>query len=309
MKPPIFSPNDFSDILAVVKGLPLPDLGIEKAAKDHAANSGLAPFPADILAWLSKWQGRFPPRFDRPRIVMFASDHGVVNEKSETTRFEVDNILNGESEISELAKENDADLRLYELNLVNPTANFTSSPAMSEAECVGAIVYGMMAVEPDLDVISLSGFGQGSGASAGTVAHILGLDDAAESMMKCGEKPILKIASELHGAYAGDSLELLRRAGGREMAAALGVIIAARMAHTPVVIEGHAAIMSVALLHLVNPATVGHCFYVGNKASPAVTRLAANMGLLHVEVDGHSNEAGVQAATFLPLLRAAASAA
>ena len=48
----------------------------------------------------------------------------------------------------------DADLRIYELDLANPTEDFTQAPAMSEKRTANAMAYGMMAAEPGIGSIT-----------------------------------------------------------------------------------------------------------------------------------------------------------
>jgi nicotinate-nucleotide--dimethylbenzimidazole phosphoribosyltransferase len=277
VKPISHSPQDFADILEVINRLPEADAALREAANEYASSAKLAEFPAELLAWMATHQGRFPPRLLRPRIVLFASDCGIAGHDFDT-RAEVAAILEGRAPIYALAEGNDTDVRLYELNLQTPTADFSKSPSMSEAECVGAIIYGMMAVEAGLDVILLRGFGKGADIAA------------AEVMQR------LK-------AVNSQPLEILRRAGGRDMAAMLGVMIAARMAKTPVVIEGVGALATAALLHRLAPDTATHCFFAST--SEASSRMAAELGLMQATTEG-DDEIGMASIAILTLLRAAA---
>ena len=56
-----------------------------------------------------------------------------------------------------------------------------------------------------------------------------------------------------------DPLEILRRLGGREVAALAGAILAARLQHIPVILDGYVVTAAAAILHAIHPATIDHC--------------------------------------------------
>src|SRR5581483_9069709 len=80
-------------------------------------------------------------------------------------------------------------------------------------------------------------------------------------------------------AAGGDPLELLRQLGGRETAAILGAIVAARTQHVPVLLDGYPAAAAAAVLNAVDPAAIAHC-RVGSVGEEAgARRLFAHLGL------------------------------
>src|ERR1700745_4519668 len=83
----------------------------------------------------------------------------------------------------------------------------------------------------------------------------------------------------LHSGHLEDPLEVLRRLGGRELAAIAGTIIAART-QVAVLLEGFAATAAAAVLHRANPAALDHCLlaYVG-AAEPGHRPLAGEVRL------------------------------
>ena len=52
---------------------------------------------------------------------------------------------------------------------------------------------------------------------------------------------------------------MLRRLGGREIAAIAGAICAARLQRVPVVLDGYVATAAAAVLHAVKPGSIDHC--------------------------------------------------
>ena len=86
-------------------------------------------------------------------------------------------------------------------------------------------------------------------------------------------------AIALHREHLGDPLEVLRRVGGRELAAMAGAILAARMQHIPVVIDGYVATAAAAVLHAMRPDALDHCVAGHLSAEPAHRRLLEKLGL------------------------------
>ena len=112
----------------------------------------------EITSWLASWQGRHPPSIERPRACVFAGNHGVAARgvsafPASVTAQMVQNFVAGGAAINQLCKVADAELRVYEMALDRPTADFTVEPAMSEEDCSKAMAYGMMAVEPGIDLL------------------------------------------------------------------------------------------------------------------------------------------------------------
>jgi nicotinate-nucleotide--dimethylbenzimidazole phosphoribosyltransferase len=85
-------------------------------------------------------------------------------------------------------------------------------------------------------------------------------------------------AAVLHRSHLGDPLEVLRRLGGRELAAMAGAIIAARHARIPVLIDGYVATAAAAVLHAINSAALDHCIFAHCSAEPAHRHVLARLG-------------------------------
>ncbi|HPG05057.1 MAG TPA: nicotinate-nucleotide--dimethylbenzimidazole phosphoribosyltransferase, partial [Rhodoblastus sp.] len=66
-------------------------------------------------------------------------------------------------------------------------------------------------------------------------------------------------AVALHRDHLGDPLEVLRRLGGREMAAIAGAILAARIERVPVVLDGYVVCAAAAVLHALDRSALDHC--------------------------------------------------
>src|SRR3954469_16623881 len=94
----------------------------------------------ELAIWLAQWQGHEMPRLDRVTIAVFAGNHGVAARgvsayPPAVTAQMVQNFISGGAAVNQLCKAVDADLRVYEMALEQPTKDFTQAPAMTEEEC------------------------------------------------------------------------------------------------------------------------------------------------------------------------------
>jgi nicotinate-nucleotide--dimethylbenzimidazole phosphoribosyltransferase len=284
-----------AEIRIMLKDLPGPDSAAGAAA---AAREGGLTKPAgalgrleDISAWLATWQGRHPPRVDHPRVCVFAGNHGVAAlgvsaYPAAVTAQMVQNFIAGGAAVNQLCKAVDADLRVYEMSLERPTADFTQKPAMDDGECARAMAYGMMAVEPGLDVLCLGEMGIANTTSAaalcmalfgGTASDWTGPGTGVAGAALARKTEVVAAGVARHNG-AGDSLEMLRCLGGLELAAIAGAIIAARFARTPVLLDGFACTAAAAVLHALDPHALDHCLVAHVSAEPGHRRLLEKIG-------------------------------
>jgi nicotinate-nucleotide--dimethylbenzimidazole phosphoribosyltransferase len=199
----------------------------------------------------------------------------------------VKNFVDGGAAINQLCRAVDADLRVYEMALDQPTKDFTREPAMSEEDCATAMAYGMMAVEPGIDLLAIGEMGIANTTAAAALCAAL-FGGAASDWVGPGTgvdsegiKRKLAVVEEgvaLHKPVAQDGLDLLRRLGGREFAAMAGAVIAARMARVPVLLDGYATCAAAAALFAVEAQALDHCMVAHRSAEPGHRRLLECLG-------------------------------
>jgi nicotinate-nucleotide--dimethylbenzimidazole phosphoribosyltransferase len=273
------------EIRALMLELPGPDLEAATACTSRDSQltkpAGSLGRLEEIAVWLCAWQGRHPPSVDHPRTAVFAGNHGVVARgvsafPQAVTAQMVQNFVDGGAAVNQLCQILDADLRVYELDLDNPTSDFTTGPAMDESDCARAIAYGMMAVEPGIDLICLGEMGIGNTTSA--AALCLGLyggsaeDWTGPGTGVSGEALAKKRRAVAEGVRCnrwGDAFSLLACVGGLELAAIIGAIIAARLARIPVLLDGFACTAAAAVLHTIDSRALDHCQVAHLSAEPA----------------------------------------
>ncbi len=283
---------NFAEIRALVDEMPGPDLesGTQAVQRQRALVKppGSLGRLEELAEWLATWQGRHPPQLDRPNVSVFVANHGVAARgvspwPSEVTRQMLDTFVAGGGAINQISAHLDADLRVHEMALDSPTRDFTVEPAMDEDECARAIAYGMMAVEQGIDVIALGEMGIANTCAAaalagglfgGSAGEWVGAGSGARGETLERKAAAVEAALDLHGeAAAEDPLEALRRLGGFELAAITGAVLAARMARTPVVLDGFATTAAAAVVERLAPGGLDHCIAGHLSAEPGHRRL------------------------------------
>jgi nicotinate-nucleotide--dimethylbenzimidazole phosphoribosyltransferase len=237
---------NFTEIRAFLPELPGPGVVDDRAAHTIYSDSR--------LVWLAEWQARLPPAINHPRIALFAATHGIAGARGiAETKAAVAACLNGESPMNAQAAAADADLRVYEMGLDHPTAVIPQAPAMTEEACAHAMAYGMMAVEPGVDLLCLGSLGSGGAPAVAALAEVL-------------------------FTATRDPLETLSWLGGYEIAAIAGAILAARLARQPVLLDGPAATAAAAVLFCLNPSLIAHCLPTQAADNPTHALLQSRLG-------------------------------
>jgi nicotinate-nucleotide--dimethylbenzimidazole phosphoribosyltransferase len=273
----------------------------------------------DVVAWLAHWQGHAPPRLERPEILIFAGSHGVTRRgvsayPAEVTAQMVANFSAGGAAINQLARAAGAELRVMALSLDRPTADFTEQPALTEQEFLAAVSAGYDTVAPHSDLICLGEMGIGNTTAAAAVAAALfggggtrwagrgtGVDD--EGLAR--KRAAIDRALEHHAALLHDPLLIAAALGGRELAAILGAILAARRQRIPVLLDGFVCTAAAAPLAKLRADTLAHALAGHVSAEAGHRMLLDELGLRPlVDLDMRLGEAS-GAAVALLILRAA----
>ena len=309
----------------ILRDLPGPDLTAQTEVVRHQAELTKPPGSLgrleEIVEWLAAWQGRAHPRVERPRIAVFAGAHGVARRgvsayPPEVTAQMVKNFLDGGAAINQLSSAIDADLRIYELDLANPTEDFTQAPAMSEKRTANAMAYGMMAAEPGIDVLCLGEMGIANTTAAATLCAALfggsGADWAGPGTGVTGQALSRKIAvidealaHHKDAIAARDPLTLLATVGGEELAAIAGAVLAARMGRIPVLLDGYVCTAAAAVLFAADRHALDHCLVAHRSAEPGHQRLLEAIGQRPLFDLGMRLGEASGAAVAVPILKAA----
>ena len=286
----------FDDIRNLVRDMPGPDADAMAACRDHESQLTKPPGALGrleaIAEWLCAWQGHHPPKTGRIVVAVFAGNHGVVAQgvaayPQAVTAQMVANFRNDGAAVNQICKSFGLGLKVFELALERPTGDITETAAMEEAECAATMAYGMEATE-GADLLCIGEMGIGNTTIAAAIAHALhggkpedwvGPGTGVDAGGLRRKADAIRRAMALHAGHLHDPLEVLRRVGGRELAAMAGAILAARVQHVPVVIDGYVATAAAAVLHAMNPGALDHCIAGHLSAEPAHARLLEKLGL------------------------------
>jgi nicotinate-nucleotide--dimethylbenzimidazole phosphoribosyltransferase len=313
----------FGDFRALIERLPPLD---ERAAARVRDDFGRIEKPKnspggteEVAAWLAASTGRQPAVL-RPVVAIFAGNHGIAGHgisplPVEATRRFVELAVAGGAGVNQACAAHGFGLKLYDLALDLPTADFTTDAALDERGCAATMAFGTEAVTDGVDLIALASIGVGASTAAaamsaaffgGSGADWVGAGSGADAAMIDRKVEIVDHALALHSGHIEDPLEILRRLGGREFAAIAGTIIAART-QAAVVLEGFAATAAAAVLHRANPAALDHCLlaYVA-PTEPGHRQLAKKIGLTPLFDLGMDEGEGTGAARAASTVKAAA---
>lgn len=284
----------FDDIRNLVRSMPRADEAAVAAVRERDAQltkpAGSLGRMEEIAEWLAAWSGPAWPKVTRPLVAVFASNHGVTGKgvsayPASVTRQMVDNFAAGGAAINQICIAYDLGLKIFDLALDMPTPDITEADALEEANCAATMAFGMEALAGGTDLICIGEMGIGNTTVAAAVLNGLfggdaadwvgpgtGVDDAGLER----KREAVKAAVERLGGER-DPLEILRKVGGREIAAMAGVILGARHQRIPAIVDGYVATAAAAVLFALDASALDHCLFGHLSAEPAHGRALARM--------------------------------
>ena len=292
---PIFTVTSAQDFVRLVSDLP----GVDMLAHDKAVSrqasltkpAGSLGRLEELAIWLAGWQGKEVPSITKPCCLVFAGNHGVAAQgvsafPSEVTAQMVSNFKNGGAAINQLARLAGAEFKVIELELDQPTEDFTIAPAMSEAECCAAIQAGADAIPDQADFLLLGEMGIGNTTSAAALAMAIfggkasewvGAGTGLDATGLARKVEVVSRAINHHQPEKLSAFECLRTFGGRELAAIVGATLAARHCRIPVMLDGFITTAAAAVMVRVNPFSLDHVMIGHMSAELGHKRLAMEL--------------------------------
>jgi nicotinate-nucleotide--dimethylbenzimidazole phosphoribosyltransferase len=286
-------------------------------------------------------QSTLSPSIQRPRIVLFAADHGVCAEgvnpyPQAVTAQMVANFLRGGAAINALAQACGVELEIVDAGVAHEipekrglicraiapgTRNFCQEPAMTRDQARAAIVLGIeMAERAVSDGSTLLGIGEmgiaNTTAASALTAALTGLDPAsvvgrgtgADEGCMARKRSAVERALSLHVSHAQEPLDILARLGGFEIGAMCGLCLGAAANRRAVLVDGFIASAAAALAVRFNGAVRDYLFPAHRSTEPGQAPLLDLIGhrpLLDLEM--RLGE-GTGAALAVPVVRAAVAA-
>lgn len=226
----------------------------------------------DLSVWVASCQGVCPPRqFARPRVVVFAGDHGVTTAgvsayPAEVTAQMVANFEAGGAAINVLAEAAGASVRVADIAVdveesASPSigahkvrrgsGNIAVEDALSADEATAAIEAGRRIADEEIDsgadLLIAGDMGIGNTTAATTLIAALtdsepvavvgrgtGIDDAGWARKTAAIRDALYRAR----GVSADPVALLRICGGADVAAMAGFCAQAAVRRTPLLLDG-----------------------------------------------------------------------
>lgn len=269
----------FEDIRDLIRSLPGP---VTEAADAVRVRDAVLTKPPgslgrleEIVEWLAAWQGKAPPVVTRPLMAIFAGNHGVAEQgvsafPSSVTQQMVDNFAAGGAAINQLCATYDLGLKIFDLALDVPTPDITLKDAFDEQTCAATMAFGMEAIAGGTDLLCIGEMGIANTTVAAAIYYALyggrpedwvGAGTGVDEVGLKRKADVVRRAVGRAAVSPQNGLEILRRLGGREIAAMCGAILAARVERIPVIVDGFVATAAAAVLHKINPSSIEHCLF------------------------------------------------
>jgi nicotinate-nucleotide--dimethylbenzimidazole phosphoribosyltransferase len=320
-----------------------PDAVAEAAARARQETltkpSGALGRLEDLSVWVSACQGVCPPRqFERPRVVVFAGDHGVTEAgvsayPSEVTAQMVANFDAGGAAINVLAELAGAGVRVIDVAVDSEeplsaaigayrvrrgSGNIAIEDALSAEEVDAAVDAGRRIADEEVDagadLLIAGDMGIGNTTAATTLIAALtssepvavvgrgtGVDDAGWGRKTAAIRDALFRAR----AVRSDPVALLRVCGGADLAAIAGFVAQAAVRRTPVLLDGVVVTAAALVADRLAPGA-RQWWQAGHRSTePAHTLALQRLGLEPIVDLGMRLGEGTGAAVALPVLRAA----
>jgi len=248
----------------------------------------------DIALKVGLIQNTLAPKLTRPVILVFAGDHGIVEEgvspfPQAVTQQMVHNFLAGGAGINVFARQNGIALRIVDAgvnhmfeslpNLIVAkvgmgTASFKQARAMNEAQCAQALEHGAELARAEIQAGSnVLGFGEmgiGNTSAAAALMSVL-CDLPLEQCVGRGaghdddgvrrKLATIHAAIKLHQCSANDPMQVLATFGGFEVAMMAGAMLCAAEKKAVLLIDGFIATSALLVASRLAPEVLDYCIF------------------------------------------------
>lgn len=335
--------DDFTDLIE------RPDGGVRRDAEARRERQIVPPGSLgrldDLGEWLSAAQSAVPVRpIERPRVVLFAGDHGIAEldvsaRPAGSAERLVREILEGGRPVSVLARRLDVPVRIVDLALdCDPetlpdavvrhrvrrgSGRIDIEDALTLEEAEAAFRAGVAVADEEADsgtdLVVLGDVSVGGTTPAGVlVAALCGTDasvvtgrggeaiDDLAWMRKCGA---IRDALRRARPVLGDQLQLLATVGGADLAAMTGFLLQAAVRKLPVILDGVVAAACALVGQRIAFRAPDWWLAAHDSGEPGQAKALDRMALEPLLSHGVTVGEGAGALLALPLVQAAAALA
>lgn len=293
----------------------------------------------ELSVWAASCQGSCPPQaLNRPRVVVFAADHGVTAAgvsafPSAVTGQMMANFDSGGAAVNVLAEVAGATVRVADIAVdcdapLSPaigahkvrrgSGNIAIEDALSEAEVVAAITAGCRIADEEVDagadLLIAGDMGIGNTTAATTlVAALTGTEPVAVVGRGTGIDDLgwMRKASAVRDALyrargvTRDPVGLLRVSGGADLAAIAGFCAQAAVRRTPALLDGMVVTAAALVAEELAPGAKAWWQAGHRSPEPAHDLALSHLGLTPIVDLGMRLGEGTGAVVALPIVRAA----
>ena len=321
-----------------------PDETIREALTDKINNltkpKGSLGTLEELALQIGLIQQTLTPTLKCPQNIIFAADHGIVDEgvslsPKEITWQQISNFLHGGAGVNFLCRQHGFELKIvdagvdydlpYDKGIINmkvrkSSRNYLYEAAMTEEEmdlCIdrGAEIVRRCHAE-GCNVLSLGEMGIGNTTTSSAVASVL-LRKEPELVTGCGagldlaglkrKTKAIRRGIDLHQPDPMDGMDVLQKVGGFDLAAMAGAFLGGAIYHVPVVIDGVIAAAAAAAAGRIAPAATDYMLAAHVSAEPASIWLLDLIGVTPAIRAGLRLGEGTGALALFPLLDMALS--
>jgi nicotinate-nucleotide--dimethylbenzimidazole phosphoribosyltransferase len=255
-------------------------------------------------------QGRERPRLAEPQLVVFAGDHGIAAQgvsayPAEVTRQMVLNFLAGGAAVSVLARQQGINVTVADCGVAaefephrslvrlkvegaeRGTADSSTGPAMSQAQCEAALTQGRRLVTTlPGNVLLLGEMGIANSSAAAllmarltgeTLTHCAGRGTGLDDAGLAHKRAVLQRALDAN-AGATAPLQALAALGGLEIATMVGAVQQAAAVGRVIVVDGFITTAAVAVAAALQPALLQRCVFAHRSNETGHARWLQHLG-------------------------------
>lgn len=258
----------------------------------------------ELLVWLANWQGEAEPKLNESHICVLASSY-VGGMGADGINGYIELASSGQSYVNQLCKTHGLGLRVLEMAVEMPHKISPQSPDWDQAGVMAAVAFGMEATASGGHILGLGELAFGSEPYAiAIICKLMGI----ETGQFAKEAGLLKAAGKaqqmINQLDVDAPLDILLALGGREMAAAVGAILAARSRRLPVLLDGWAASVAAIILWKMAPSSIDHC-QLSASLNDAHLLAMGKIGMRPIVDVSHDCGMGVGSAMALNVLKGA----
>ncbi len=282
-------------------------------------------------------QETLSPQLRKPQILLFAGDHGAVEEgisayPQDVTWQMVQNFLKGGAAINVFSRQNRMAVRIVDAGvnhdfppntklraakIAHGTANYVREPAMTMAQCLTAIERGAEIAREcaanGSNVLGCGEMGIGNTGAASLLLHRIGkvpLEDCVGRGAGLDTAGVVRKGTVLAAASRrcpGDllAMETLMQYGGFEIAMMVGAFLAAAESRMVILVDGFIASSALLVAARLYPDVLDYCLFAHCSAEPGHRILLKILGATPLLALNMRLGEGTGAAVSYPLLQAA----